>query len=96
MVILTSLSLSLSLQKLQCSPTSDGAAAVVVANEGFVRANGLQDQAVEIIGMSLTSDVATTFDDPISKHNAIRNCTNIHTVFWRFFGKCFSEVYLSL
>ena len=35
---------ALSLQKLQCSPTSDGAAAVVLANEEFVKVNGLQDK----------------------------------------------------
>ncbi len=35
---------ALSLQKLQCSPTSDGAAAVVLANKEFVKVNGLQDK----------------------------------------------------
>ena len=33
-----------SLQKLQCSPTSDGAAAAVLASEEFVKAHGLQDK----------------------------------------------------
>lgn len=31
------------LTKLQCCPTSDGAAAAVIASEEFVRANGLED-----------------------------------------------------
>ena len=37
---------SLSAQKLQCSPTSDGAAAAVVASEEFVKAHGLQDKGI--------------------------------------------------
>lgn len=32
------------MQKLQCSPTSDGAAAAVLANEEFVKAHNLQDK----------------------------------------------------
>jgi acetyl-CoA acetyltransferase len=53
------------LTKLQCSPTSDGAAAAILANEEFVKEHGLQDRAVEIIGMSMATDVATTFQDTI-------------------------------
>ena len=37
-------------QKLQCSPTSDGAAAAVVASEEFVKAHGLQDKGEFIVG----------------------------------------------
>lgn len=44
------------LTKLQCCPTSDGAACAVLASEKFVIENGLQDQAVEIIGMALRTD----------------------------------------
>ena len=33
-----------SLQKLQCSPTSDGAAAAVLASEKFVKDYGLHDK----------------------------------------------------
>ncbi len=32
------------LTKLQCCPTSDGAAAAIVASEDFVRDNNLMDQ----------------------------------------------------
>lgn len=53
------------LTKLQCSPTSDGAAAAVLANEQFVKENKLEDKAVEIIGMSMATDVSTSFEDPI-------------------------------
>jgi sterol carrier protein 2 len=49
------------LTKLQCCPTSDGGAAVVVASERFVRENGLEDKAVEIVGMAMTTDYSDTF-----------------------------------
>ncbi|MEY9871154.1 acetyl-CoA acyltransferase [Streptacidiphilus sp. MAP12-33] len=49
------------LTKLQCSPTSDGGAAAVVASERFVRAHGLQDRAVEIVGQAMTTDTEESF-----------------------------------
>jgi acetyl-CoA acyltransferase len=49
------------LTKLQCSPTSDGAAAAVIVSEDVVDKYGLADQAVEIIGQSLATDTAETF-----------------------------------
>ncbi|MCW2600173.1 MAG: lipid-transfer protein [Frankiales bacterium] len=49
------------LTKLQCSPTSDGAAAAIVASERFVQAHGLQSQAVEIAGMAMVTDTDKTF-----------------------------------
>jgi acetyl-CoA acetyltransferase len=51
------------LTKLQCCPTSDGAAAAIVASEDFVRQRGLQGQAVEIAGMAMATDLPSTFDD---------------------------------
>lgn len=51
------------LTKLQCCPTSDGAAAAVLATEQFVIANGLQDSAVEILGMEMTTDTPSTFNE---------------------------------
>jgi acetyl-CoA acetyltransferase len=50
------------LTKLQCCPTSDGGAAAVLANERFVRENGLEGQAVEITGMAQTTDYASSFE----------------------------------
>ncbi|MEY2455162.1 MAG: sterol carrier protein 2, partial [Acidimicrobiaceae bacterium] len=50
------------LTKLQCCPTSDGGAAVVLASEDFVKANGLESKAVEIAGMAMTTDFASTFE----------------------------------
>jgi len=50
------------LTKLQCCPTSDGAAAAVLASEDFVKKHNLQKQAVEIAGMSMTTDFSSTFD----------------------------------
>jgi acetyl-CoA acetyltransferase len=49
------------LTKLQCCPTSDGAAAVVVASEDFVRRHGLGARAVEILGMAMATDFPSTF-----------------------------------
>ncbi|MDF0532321.1 lipid-transfer protein [Tsukamurella sp. 8F] len=51
------------LTKLQCSPTSDGSGAVVVASEDFVDRHGLSQQAVEIVGQAMVTDLASTFDD---------------------------------
>ncbi|MGW1887919.1 lipid-transfer protein [Streptomyces sp. NPDC001970] len=50
------------LTKLQCSPTSDGSAAVVVASEEFVEEHDLWDRAVEITGQSLVTDTPSTFE----------------------------------
>ncbi|MFE6690810.1 beta-ketoacyl synthase N-terminal-like domain-containing protein [Streptomyces sp. NPDC057743] len=49
------------LTKLQCSPTSDGAAAAVVASERFVREHGLADRAVEIAAQAMTTDTEESF-----------------------------------
>jgi sterol carrier protein 2 len=50
------------LTKLQCCPTSDGAGAAVVCSESFVREHGLEEKAVEIIGMTMTTDFESTFE----------------------------------
>jgi acetyl-CoA acyltransferase len=51
------------LTKLQCSPTSDGAAAVIVAGERFVEEHGLWEQAIEIAGQAMVTDLSSTFDE---------------------------------
>jgi len=51
------------LTKLQCCPTSDGSAAAILATEEFVRAHGLERQAVEILGMEMATDLPSTFND---------------------------------
>lgn len=51
------------LSKLQCSPTSDGAACAIVASERFVEKHGLWEQAVEIAGQSMVTDMASTFEN---------------------------------
>ncbi|MDT8910158.1 lipid-transfer protein [Amycolatopsis sp. PS_44_ISF1] len=50
------------LTKLQCSPTSDGSGAAVLADEDFVDEHGLAGQAVEIVGQAMTTDFRSTFD----------------------------------
>ncbi|MFP6664778.1 MAG: AMP-binding protein [Deltaproteobacteria bacterium] len=50
------------LTRLQCCPASDGSAAAIVASEDFVRQHGLEAQAVEILGMAMTTDTASSFD----------------------------------
>lgn len=50
------------LTKLQCSPTSDGSAAAVVASERFVERHGLQERAVEIAAQAMTTDTGESFD----------------------------------
>lgn len=49
------------LTKLQCSPTSDGAAAAVVVSERFVERHGLGDRAVEIVAQAMTTDTGESF-----------------------------------
>jgi acetyl-CoA acyltransferase len=49
------------LTKLQCSPTSDGAAAAVVVSERFVVEHGLHDKAVEITAQAMTTDTEESF-----------------------------------
>ncbi len=51
------------LTKLQCCPTSDGAGAAILASEDFVKQHGLQDKAVEILGMAMTTDFPSTFEE---------------------------------
>ena len=55
------------LTRLQCSPTSDGSAAVIVASEAFVDKHDLSAQAVEIVGQAMVTDLESTFTD----HSAI-------------------------
>ncbi len=50
------------LSKLQCCPTSDGAACAIICSEKFVLENNLQDQAVEILACCLGSDKKDTFE----------------------------------
>ncbi|MFE9455606.1 lipid-transfer protein [Streptomyces californicus] len=49
------------LTKLQCSPTSDGAAAAVVVSERFADLHGLGDRAVEIVAQTMTTDTEESF-----------------------------------
>ncbi|GAA2803990.1 lipid-transfer protein [Saccharopolyspora taberi] len=51
------------LTRLQCSPTSDGSGAAIIAGESFVDEHGLADQAVEIAGQSMVTDLPGTFED---------------------------------
>jgi acetyl-CoA acyltransferase len=48
------------LTKLQCSPTSDGSAAAILASEDFVDRHGLAGRAIEIVGQAATSDFETS------------------------------------
>ncbi|XP_017768474.1 PREDICTED: non-specific lipid-transfer protein [Nicrophorus vespilloides] len=52
------------LTKLQCCPTSDGAAAAIVVSERFVKSHGLEAKAVEILGMEMVTDLPSTFNAP--------------------------------
>ena len=51
------------LTKLQCSPTSDGSAAAIVASERFVDEHGLWNRAIEILGQALVTDLPSSFDE---------------------------------
>src|SRR3954451_13065328 len=51
------------LTKLQCSPTSDGSVAAIVASERFVDEHDLWDRAIEIAGQAMVTDLSSTFAD---------------------------------
>lgn len=51
------------LTKLQCSPTSDGAGAAILASDSFVDKHGLAHQAVELVGQTMVTDLTSTFED---------------------------------
>jgi len=61
--ILESMLIHEPLTKLQCSPTSDGAAAAVLASERFVDEHGLGDRAVLIAAQEMVTDTPATFED---------------------------------
>ncbi|KAH9036661.1 hypothetical protein EDB85DRAFT_1939918 [Lactarius pseudohatsudake] len=39
-----------------CCPTSDGAACCILANQAFVHANRLENQAIELVETGLATD----------------------------------------
>ncbi|KAA8886880.1 lipid-transfer protein [Nocardia colli] len=51
----------LGLTRLQCSPTSDGSGAAVLASERFVDEHDLGARAVEIVGQAMVTDLESTF-----------------------------------
>jgi sterol carrier protein 2 len=51
------------LTKLECCPRSDGAAAAVLMSEEAVKRFGLQDKAVEVLGMEMATDTASVFTE---------------------------------
>src|SRR5947208_6900896 len=51
------------LTKLQCSPTSDGSGAAIIASERFVDEHDLWDRAVEIVAQAMVTDMRSTFED---------------------------------
>jgi acetyl-CoA acetyltransferase len=54
------------LTRLQCCPTSSGAAAALVVSERLVRERGLEERAVEMIGQGMATDSPSTFDSDIA------------------------------
>ncbi|XP_029473651.1 non-specific lipid-transfer protein [Rhinatrema bivittatum] len=51
------------LTKLQCCPTSDGAAAAILASEEFVRRHQLEHKAVEILALEMVTDFPSSFEE---------------------------------
>ncbi|KAL3182244.1 hypothetical protein MRX96_007444 [Rhipicephalus microplus] len=51
------------LTKLQCCPTSDGAAAAILVSEAVVRRLHLEAQAVEVLSMQMATDLPSAFAD---------------------------------
>ncbi|KAH9043567.1 thiolase-like protein [Lactarius hengduanensis] len=59
--VLASPQISNELTKFMCSPTSDGAACCILANEAFVHANRLENQAIELVATGLATDYLDAF-----------------------------------
>jgi len=55
------------LTKLQCCPTSDGAGAAIVASADFIEKHGLQEKAVEILGMAMATDFPSSYEKSMIK-----------------------------
>lgn len=51
------------LTRLQCCPTSDGAACAILASEAFVRRHKLEAQSVEILALEMATDLKGTFEE---------------------------------
>ena len=60
--VLTSPSVHDPLTRLQCSPTSEGSAAVVLMSESAVRQRGLEGTAVRIVAQAMATDTGSSFD----------------------------------
>mmetsp|Transcript_7492 Transcript_7492/g.11116 ORF Transcript_7492/g.11116 Transcript_7492/m.11116 type:complete len:421 (+) Transcript_7492:46-1308(+) len=48
---------------LQCSPPAEGAGAMVLASEKFVKERGLEDRAIELASMHMVTDVEDSFKE---------------------------------
>jgi acetyl-CoA acyltransferase len=70
------------LTKLQCSPTSDGSGAAILASERFVDRHGLGEQVVEIVGQAMVTDMTDTFDGTaaglVGKHMTRAAATRVY------------------
>lgn len=51
------------LTKLQCCPTSDGAAAAILCSEEYMHTLGLDNNAVEIVAMEMTTDFPKMYEN---------------------------------
>ncbi|KAI0297502.1 thiolase-like protein [Multifurca ochricompacta] len=59
--VLASAQISNELTKFMCSPTSDGAACCIIANEAFVHAHKLENQSIELVATGLATDYPDAF-----------------------------------
>jgi acetyl-CoA acetyltransferase len=71
------------LTKLQCSPTSDGSGAAILASERFVDEHGLAAQAVEIVGQAMVTDLPGTLESQsaitlVGAHMTRRAATQVY------------------
>jgi acetyl-CoA acetyltransferase len=55
------------LTRLQCSPTSDGAAAAVIVSERKLEALGAGGRAIEIVAQSMVTDMSSSFEEPTAR-----------------------------
>jgi acetyl-CoA acyltransferase len=70
------------LTKLQCSPTSDGSGAAILVSERYAAEHDLLENAVEIVGQSMVTDMTNTFDGTaaglVGAHMSAKAAQNVY------------------
>ncbi|XP_017729990.1 PREDICTED: non-specific lipid-transfer protein [Rhinopithecus bieti] len=82
---------------LQCCPTSDGAAAAILASEAFVQKYGLQSKAVEILAQEMMTDLPSSFEEKsVIKMVCLRFCFICYFYFFELLRNICSKKFVAI